>query len=67
VDLIPYFLALAAWAGFAVFAVLLSPLNALLRLVRRLRGAPPAGPKNMTTDAAVPESSPDDRRDKARA
>jgi hypothetical protein len=35
VDLIPYFLGLAAWAGFAVIAIVLSPLTALLR---RLRG-----------------------------
>jgi hypothetical protein len=35
IDLIPYFLGLAAWAGFAFLAILLSPLTALLR---RLRG-----------------------------
>jgi len=35
IDLIPYFLGLAAWAGFAFVAILLSPLTALLR---RLRG-----------------------------
>lgn len=35
IDLIPYFLGLAAWAGFAFIAILLSPLTALLRLLRR--------------------------------
>jgi len=41
VDLIPYFLALAAWAGMAFVAILLSPLTALLRRIRRLLGISP--------------------------
>ncbi len=35
-ELIPYFLGLAAWAGLAFLAILLSPFTAL---IRRLRGA----------------------------
>jgi hypothetical protein len=35
IDLIPYFLGLAAWVGFAFVAILLSPLTALLRFLRR--------------------------------
>ena len=53
VDLIPYFFALAGWAGLALAAVLLSPLNALIRFLRRIRGAPPDGPKG----APSPDSS----------
>lgn len=35
IDLIPYFLGLAAWVGFAFLALLMSPLTALLRFFRR--------------------------------
>lgn len=46
VELIPYFLGLAAWIGMAFFAVLLAPFSALLRRLRRGKNAPPpAEPK----------------------
>ena len=58
VDLIPYFLALAGWAGLALAAVLLSPLTALIRFLRRIRGAPPDRPKRAPSpDSSDEESS----------
>jgi hypothetical protein len=68
VDLIPYFLALVAWAGLAFVAILLSPLNALLRRLRRFRGgggALPPVPKSTPMSASVPESSGEDSHDRA--
>ena len=56
VELIPYFLALLAWVGFAFGAILLSPLTALLRLFRRARRTPPAQPASEAKTASVPES-----------
>ena len=35
VELIPYFLGLAAWAGLAFVAILMAPFSALLRRLRR--------------------------------
>jgi hypothetical protein len=47
VELIPYFLGLAAWVGMAFLAILLAPFSALLRRLRGSKNAPPpAGPKN---------------------
>jgi len=47
VELIPYFLGLAAWVGMAFLAVLLAPFTALLRRLRGKKNAPPpAEPKN---------------------
>jgi hypothetical protein len=64
VDLIPYFLAVAGWAGLALAAVLLSPLNAMLRLLRRIRGTPPTGPKSTPTSAPSPEMPKEDSRER---
>jgi hypothetical protein len=41
VELIPYFLGLAAWVGMAFLAVLLAPFSALLRRLRGNKNAPP--------------------------
>jgi hypothetical protein len=41
VELIPYFLGLAAWIGMAFLAVLLAPFSALLRRFRKNKNAPP--------------------------
>jgi hypothetical protein len=65
IDLIPYFLALAGWAGLSLAAVLLSPLNALLRRLRRLRGTPPAAPKRTPMTASATESPHEDSHHKA--
>lgn len=40
VELIPYFLGLAAWVGMAFLAVLLAPFSALLRRLRGNKKAP---------------------------
>ncbi|HEY7331283.1 MAG TPA: hypothetical protein VH592_26855 [Gemmataceae bacterium] len=40
VELIPYFLGLAAWVGMAFFAILLAPFSALLRRLRGNKNAP---------------------------
>lgn len=45
VELIPYFLGLAAWVGMAFFAVLLAPFSALLRRLRGSKKAPSDEPK----------------------
>jgi hypothetical protein len=37
-ELIPYFLALLAWAGLAFAAIFMAPLSALLRRIRRIGG-----------------------------
>jgi hypothetical protein len=37
-ELIPYFLAMVAWAGLAFAAILMAPLSALLRRIRRNGG-----------------------------
>lgn len=42
VELIPYFLGLAAWVGMAFLAILLAPFSALLR---RLRGKKTVSPE----------------------
>jgi hypothetical protein len=47
VELIPYFLGMAAWIGMAFLAVLLAPFSALLRRLRGNKKAPtPEEPKN---------------------
>jgi hypothetical protein len=46
VELIPYFLGLAAWVGMAFLAILLAPFYALLRRIRGAKNAPPAEPKS---------------------
>jgi hypothetical protein len=43
-ELIPYFLAMLAWAGLAVLGILLSPLRALVRRVRGKRPEPVPAP-----------------------
>jgi hypothetical protein len=45
VELIPYFLGLAAWAGLAFLAILLSPFSALLRRFRRGKNSAPPEPE----------------------
>jgi hypothetical protein len=40
VELIPYFLGLAAWVGMAFLAVLLAPFSALLRRLRGTKKTP---------------------------
>ena len=55
VELIPYFLGLAAWAGLALLAILLAPFSALLRRLRRAKNTPPAEPK---TEAAADKTEP---------
>jgi hypothetical protein len=60
IELIPYFLALLAWAGLAFAAIVMAPLTALLRRIRRARGAAPTEPKPTSTPEA-----PDDSRDSA--
>jgi hypothetical protein len=42
VELIPYFLGLAAWVGMAFLAVLLAPFSALLRRLRGTKKTPSA-------------------------
>lgn len=49
VELIPYFLGLATWAGLALLAVLLAPFSALLRRLRRTKNAPPPQPSSEET------------------
>jgi hypothetical protein len=46
VELIPYFLGLAAWIGMAFLAILLAPFTILLRRIRGIKNPPPAEPKN---------------------
>lgn len=46
VELIPYFLGLAAWVGMAFLAILLAPFSALLRRLRKNKNTPPPQPKN---------------------
>ena len=55
-ELIPYFLGLAAWAGLAFVAVLMAPFSALLRRLRRARNAPSPEPKNETRTTSLPGS-----------
>ena len=45
VELIPYFLGLAAWVGMAFLAILLAPFSALLRRLRGTKNAPAAEAK----------------------
>jgi hypothetical protein len=54
-ELIPYFLAMLAWAGLAVLGILLSPFSAL---VRRLRGRRPAAAGPAAEPAAAPAPEP---------
>ncbi|MHB1422655.1 MAG: hypothetical protein ACYC3I_05560 [Gemmataceae bacterium] len=51
VELIPYFLGLAAWVGLAFLAILSAPFSALLRRLRKGRNAPPPEPKNESFQA----------------
>jgi hypothetical protein len=46
VELIPYFLGLAAWAGLAFLAILLAPFSALLRRLRGTKKNPPVEEKS---------------------
>jgi hypothetical protein len=62
VELIPYFLGLAAWAGLAFLAVLLSPFSALLRRLRGTRNATATGSNNEARTAPRPESTGEDNR-----
>jgi hypothetical protein len=62
VELIPYFLALAAWAGLAFVSVLLAPLSALLRRLRRAKSAPATEPKNEARTVSLSESPGEDNR-----
>jgi hypothetical protein len=55
-ELIPYFLALLAWAGFAVVAVLVSPFSAVLRRLRRAKKPPQPEPQNTPVAASARES-----------
>ena len=64
VEFIPYFLGLLAWMGVAVGAILLSPLSALLRRLRRVKGAPRAGPASEPPTAPAPESPGEGRHDR---
>jgi hypothetical protein len=41
-ELIPYFLALLAWAGLAVLGILFAPIRALVRRIRGKRPEPTA-------------------------
>jgi hypothetical protein len=41
IELIPYFLGLAAWVGLALLAVLSAPFSALLRRLRGTKSDPP--------------------------
>jgi hypothetical protein len=43
-ELIPYFLAMLAWAGLAVLGILLSPFTALVRRIRGRRPEPAPAP-----------------------
>ena len=61
-ELIPYFLAMLAWAGLAVLSILLSPVSAVFRRLRRGRPAAavePAGPPVAPPAAEAPGESPD--------
>jgi hypothetical protein len=55
-ELIPYFMGLAAWAGLAFLAVLLAPFSALLRRLRSAKNTPPPEPKNETRTTSLPDS-----------
>lgn len=56
-ELIPYFLALLAWAGMALAAIFLRPLTALYRYLRGIKPAPPMVNQTEATAAAAPEAS----------
>lgn len=45
-ELIPYFLGLAAWVGMAFLAILWAPFAAFLRRLRGGKDPPPKAPKN---------------------
>ena len=57
-ELIPYFLGLLTWAGFALAAVVLWPVSALFRRLRRKKdqGQTPAGEGSTTHDG--PSAAP---------
>jgi hypothetical protein len=63
VELIPYFLGLVAWVGFAFAAVLLSPISALLRRLRRTKDTPPTEPNSEPMTVSQSESSREGNRD----
>ncbi|HEY7331285.1 MAG TPA: hypothetical protein VH592_26865 [Gemmataceae bacterium] len=46
VELIPYFLGLAAWVGMAFLAILWAPFSALIRRLRGNKNAPVVEAKN---------------------
>jgi len=56
-ELIPYFLALLAWAGMALAAIFLRPLTAFYRYLRGIKPAPPTENQTEATAAAAPEAS----------
>jgi hypothetical protein len=59
-ELIPYFLAMLAWAGLAVLGILLSPVTALVRRIRGRRpGAEP--PAQAAPPPAAPVEGPPER------
>jgi hypothetical protein len=49
-ELIPYFLGLLTWAGFAFVAIFLSPITAFVRRLCRIWRAPADAPKNAATE-----------------
>jgi hypothetical protein len=59
VELIPYFIGLATWAGLALTAVLWWPVAALLRRFRNGSGSPPAAKTGAPIVPSVPESPGD--------
>ena len=61
-ELIPYFLAMLAWAALAVLSILLSPFTALVRRLRGRRAEPaPAPPSAAPAPEAPVEPAPDRR------
>jgi hypothetical protein len=62
VELIPYFLALLAWVGFAFFSVLLTPITALLRLFRRGKHREQAASRDVKREPD-PTTSTESQRD----
>ena len=54
-ELIPYFLAMLAWAGLAVLGILFSPVRAI---VRRIRGRRPEPAPEPPTPAEPPPAAP---------
>jgi hypothetical protein len=64
IELIPYFLGLAAWAGLALSAIFLAPILALFRRLRGTKRERQPEAKSESLTASVPEAPDDGNADR---